>query len=403
MDVSSNGGAATALPYGGLPLPAERPLPAVDITIRPAFFVGPHTNPEDIVNRYFPGVLELMEDFFTQHGEKGNKGYIATYCLNLFNLEGQLANQEWLDDVGLTTGLRMMLFGLPEVYTTDVIFNSRQDKGDPTKTFASKRTCDKRWWVMAANRNNNHWMLLILDRDKSVNTLYVLDSLGDGDNATGLAREWLEWSKPARIAAETDGATATPAIQFVQQTPQYTNWSCGLHVIDFARVFFRECMGDGARVLSVVDWVDSAMVVSCADWVRRRLGTGASPDDALALACRVYIRCLLGGSCSSPGAWTPLRKPDKPAVSSRPLRDPQHPQHLTAQKYKHMSNTVAALMITFGDDFWSIPPARLAAAGADLAKTARDDPEVDDIIRPDRMRTADWKWILQHRVLSIMY
>ncbi|KAK3933715.1 hypothetical protein QBC46DRAFT_414545 [Diplogelasinospora grovesii] len=137
---------------------------------RPAFYLelaGMGDMCVRVINAHFPGLLPEMNTLLREFGEPHTAltdTRTADFCVHLFNLSGKLLNGEWLSDVEVNAGIRMMTLGLRSlVWTQDAIF-----KGDGSDTRPSQRMLEamksKRYVLLVRNENNRHWALLIHDQ-----------------------------------------------------------------------------------------------------------------------------------------------------------------------------------------------------------------------------------------------
>ncbi|KAK4148944.1 hypothetical protein C8A00DRAFT_38474 [Chaetomidium leptoderma] len=358
--------------------------------LRPGFYLlKPNVDVALILAHHFPRLVDrvsaMMMEFDMPQNEIQRE--VGPYILNLFNMEGRMGTREWLTDTDIITGLFMVTLGLHEcIWTPQMGFNSRTATSSPRQ---KEKMLGKRWFVLPENEKNNHWRLLIHDRHPNRNTVFVFDSIQDPMDAQKVHRTYCTWLE--KCGFEDRGQ---PALLVAKQMQQGYNWTCGLHTIDAARVFFREVLAAAWltwRSGFDLDWANSALFQT---W---KHPTGdLHQEDQIISFYKNYIRRVLGstagGGCLREGDVASQQWETTKSV----LTLPPNCQAVWA------TNKGAALLRAHGYNVAKYH--QVQRWNVLVMRTAKEEGVGSDQIRPDcEEGWTGWSFLNKHRMMRPSY
>lgn len=223
---------------------------------------------------------------------------IAEYYGNIYNLEGLIRRKEWLYSEALLAGLRFVAqdFG-------DAVWIPKAQGMQLNQVFDNgPREAEKirhRRFLIIPLYQNSHWSLGIYDQQ--THYAYYWDSLV-GKEASERAHTW--WTNIDYFLAMNGVVMPKypPHISYESTTSQQGAWECGLFVLEHARVFMRERLGDTQEDVSQ-DWADCDIY---------KKAMAARKDNHIQdTMIAIWLKALR----TELGSETPLRNPPTPTIA----------------------------------------------------------------------------------------
>lgn len=182
---------------------------------------------------------------------------------NLANLEGKITLHSWLADEDIFAGLQVVLQDFQQLVWLSLLHGWSQGVDSAFFKRADKdveRLKKARFHVWPVHLGQNHWALAIYDQ--KAHKVWWMDSLCD--NATIAKREARRFAagygKFLAFYGAAPDTNKQPEVVACKAPQQSDGWSCGLHVLENARMFFRET--STAQGGYYKPWTDSLKMVS---------------------------------------------------------------------------------------------------------------------------------------------
>jgi len=168
---------------------------------------------------------------------------------NLVNLEGRLVGGGWLYDEDIFAGLQFMLQDLQHL----IWISNLHAWSLGTQAFVSRtpedvaRLVDSRFHVWPINEGGVHWALAIYDQKEGV--VRWMDSMRKARTKTNAAVFVKEYWNFLGHHGSRHHWKEPPRVVIMTVPEQVLGWTCGLHVLENARMYFREnAAGDGRNL-----------------------------------------------------------------------------------------------------------------------------------------------------------
>lgn len=225
---------------------------------RPPFFdVEWNMDPREMMNlimEYFPGV-NMYPELRKPAGSTNLMGmHWVNLALDLYDAEGMLQRRHELRTKHVMALLMWQLLDFQDIVF--LIKEPLHHDQTPSDRFRWRELTDDQRFIVLPIHLPGHWAVGIYDRMNQFSWLWNSAAPGQAGNPTNLNCVELI-SKYIRKALGEDEVTYIHS-EVVGGTKQHDAVSCGWHVAEFVRNFFRENRGMGEWEVS--DWAGSALI-----------------------------------------------------------------------------------------------------------------------------------------------
>ncbi|KAG8162839.1 hypothetical protein KVR01_007317 [Diaporthe batatas] len=274
--------------------------------------IGLGLETEQAVDRLYPGARQLRhEDLDTLSPGHTDSDHVAS----LHNLYVDLCRRMWVETDGLIHGMLLSLFGRDDVYIPylELQVNEHTNPGQYEDDHFPQEGRERRYHVLPVNTGNNHFVVVIGDRQE--NRACFFDGYHQGDP---IQRDEVLRRVKEHYEAFL-GLIGAPRIElrYGRAPDQPDDVSSGLIALEVVRYVFRELGGD----LATAEEQDFILTNAVTRTVGREPWAGGSDEELIGVLLQAWLLWIereLGGDGSRRALAGELLDADEPRGTARP-------------------------------------------------------------------------------------